>query len=258
MIPVDLTLPTGSTLGYLAALLRVAAFVTSTPFLNRRLPLPGRIAFVLVVALALAAPLPTTDFAGLLSLAVANIGIGLVIGFVTGVAFHAFFAAGAITDLLAGLGIGATFDPVTGAQASVYDRLFDLTAVMVFLVVGGDHLLIRALEASTRALPLDGTVELSPRLQDVVLDQIGVLLIGALQIAAPAIAALFISELVLGVGARLLPQANVFLVGLPLKLLVGLLTGTAIVMSLPTMVDWFIDHTEDLVRLLLTGMRPSE
>lgn len=257
MIPIDLTLPTGATLGYVAALLRVAAFVTSTPFLNRRLPLPGRLAFVFVVALALATPLPPTDFGGLLALAVANIAVGLLIGFVTGVAFQAFFAAGAITDLLSGLGIGATFDPVTGAQASVYDRLFDLTAVIVFFIVGGDHLLIRALDASTVALPLDGSIEISPRLEDVVVDQLGVLMIGALQIAAPAIAALFISELVLGVGARLLPQANVFLVGLPLKLLVGLLTGTAIVMSLPTMVDWFMDHTEGLIRLLLQGVRPG-
>lgn len=254
-MPIDLTLPTGWTLGYLATLLRIAAFVTSTPFLNRRMPLPGRIAFVLAVSLALSDPLPMTDFGGLLALATANIAIGLLIGFVTGIVFQAFFAAGAVTDLLAGLGIGATFDPVTGAQASVFDRVFDLTALMVFLVVGGDHLMLSALDASITVLPLDGTIDISSGLQGVVIDQVGVLMLGAIQIAAPAIAALFLAELVLGVAARLLPQANVFLVGLPLKLLLGILAGTAIVLSLPTMVDWFIDHTEDLVRLLLTGVR---
>jgi flagellar biosynthetic protein FliR len=257
VIPIDLTLPTGWALGYVAALLRVAAFVTSTPFLNRRMPLPGRIAFVLAVSLALANPLPATDLGGLLALAMSNIAIGLLIGFVTGVAFQAFFAAGAITDLLAGLGIGATFDPVTGAQASVFDRIYDLTAIMVFLIVGGDHLMLSALDASTEVLPLDGTIEISSGLQGVVVEQLGVLMLGAIQIAAPAIAALFLAEIVLGVAARLLPQANVFLVGLPLKLLLAILAGTAIVLSMPTMVDWFIDHTEDLVRTLLSGVRAT-
>ncbi|MEO1062721.1 MAG: flagellar biosynthetic protein FliR [Actinomycetota bacterium] len=255
MIPIDLTLPTGWTLGYVAAMLRVAAFVTSTPFLNRRMPLPGRIAFVLAVSLALAVPLPATDFGGLLAMAAANIAIGLLIGFVTGIVFQAFFSAGTVTDVLAGLGIGASFDPVTGAQASVFDRVFDLTALTVFMVVGGDHLMLSALDASTSVLPLDGTIEISSGLQGIVTEQLSILVLGAVQIAAPAIAALFLAEIVLGISARLLPQANVFLVGLPLKLLLGILAGTAVVLGMPTMVEWFIDHTEDLLRTLFSGIR---
>jgi flagellar biosynthetic protein FliR len=251
----DIILPSTSILGFVAAILRASAFVAATPFFNRRLPAPGRLALAIAIALAITEPVSLNSFADLVTIAAANLAIGLLVGFVIGVTFHAFFAAGSIIDLSAGLGIGATFDPLTGANASVFDRFFDVTAMAVFLSIGGHHLMVQGLDATTKALPLDASVEFSPGLQALLIDRVGIMLVGMLQIAAPAIVALLVTELALGVAARLLPRANIFLVGMPARLLVGLVAATAVIVALPTMVQWL---SEDIGRAwsdLLRGIR---
>lgn len=253
----DLTLDTAWAVGFVAAVSRLAAFVMASPLLARRIPLPGRLAIAVAGALFLAEPIEgDPGVAEFVSIVAVNVAVGVVLGFVTGLVFHLFAIAGSLIDLSSGLGIGAEFDPLTGVQSTVFSRLFDYTALVIFLAIGGDRLLMAGLDASVRAIPLGGTISLDPGLVDVIVDTVGWILVTGIQVAMPAMAALFLTEIVLGVGSRLLPQANVFLVGLPLKQLLAVSLAIAVVATFPSFVNGMAGDIEDLFVDALVSLRP--
>ncbi len=251
-----LVVDTQWTAGYLAATIRIGAFVVASPFIARRVGLPGRVVFVLAMSLFLAAPVDRAlDVAALVEMAVANVVVGVLLGFLTGLALNAFAVAGSLIDVSSGLAIGAVFDPLTGAQSSAFERLFDRTAVVIFFLVGGDRVLVAGLDASTRAVPLGRSVDVASALSGVMVEQLVLLFLAGLEIAAPALAALFLAELVLGLSSRLLPQANVFLVGLPAKYLLAMAMGAAVLIAFPTTVRWLVEQVETAFLVGLEGIR---
>ncbi len=254
---IELVVPTASVMGYVAAFVRVGAFFLAVPFLGRRLGAVGRVAISSSLALVMFEPIDPPDLGGLLAIAATNLAVGLLLGFAIGIVFQAFLGAGSVVDTLAGLSIGAQFDPVTGTTAAVFDRFFELTALVVFLAVGGDRFLVSGLAATLDVVALDGGIDIGPRLTDVVTGQLTLLMLGVVQIAAPALVALFATELILGLAARMMPQVNLFVVGLPARLIVGTLAAATIVATMPAMVAWFLDHAEDLFVTLLSGVRPT-
>lgn len=219
--------------GLLLAMTRVAAFVVATPMLPRSIPVVGRAGVVVVLGFALTAPMPGTSLTALLAAAVVNAGVGFVLGYLTGVILHLFTVAGDALDVTSGLSVAAVFDPLTGDRGAVLGRLFPLAALTIFLAVGGLGALVRGLAASVVAIPLDGAIRLDPGLIDVAVRVTGQLLVSGVELALPAIAALFLSEVVLGLASRFAPQANVLMLGLPLKVIVLLTTAPLVLLLFP-------------------------
>ena len=145
------------------------------------------------------------------------------------------------------------FDPSTGSNATVFSRFFDITAVTVFMVLGGHHLLVLGMTTSVEAVPLDGSIQVDPNLADITVNLVGRLMIAGVEIAMPALAALFMTELVLGIAARMMPQANVFLVGLPAKLLLAIAVSGLVLAAFPTAMDGVFQIIEDTFVDVLRG-----
>lgn len=254
----DLDLAAGLLMGLLLALTRVAAFVVASPLLARLVPAPGRVAVTVALGFALAAPVePAVSLPGLLVLATANAAVGLAVGWLTGVLFQLFAAAGGLVDLTSGISVSSLFDPTLGDQAAVYSRLFNQVALALFYVLGGVEALVRGLALSVEALPLDGAVDPQPALADVAVDLTSRLLVLAIELALPLLSALFLTEVVLGLAGRLAPQANVFLLGLPLKLLLALTVGGAVLALFPGAMDSLLAAIADTFRDALRGLMPA-
>lgn len=220
--------------GFLLASLRIGAFVVASPILSRTVPAAGRVAFVVALSLFFATPMPgTLGLASLVTAAAVNVGLGVVLGWMTGLIFHLFAVAGSLLDDSSGLRASAIVDPVTGVSTPVFSQTFRLIALTVFLVIGGDRLLIRGLDATFDAIPLDGSIDLVGGIPDAAVALIGSMLVAAVELAIPAVAALFAAEVVLAIAARLAPQANVFLVGLPVKVLTAMATVVFVVVLMP-------------------------
>jgi flagellar biosynthetic protein FliR len=241
---VELSLDAAWATGLLLAMTRVAAFVVATPLLPRSIPVVGRAGVVVVLGFALASPLPDAGLAGLLGAAVVNVGVGLVLGYLTGVVLHLFTVAGDVLDVTSGLSVAAVFDPLTGDRGAVLGRLLPLAAVTIFLAVGGLGALVQGLAASVVAIPLDGAIRLDPGLVDVAVAVTGRILVAGVELALPAVAALFLSEVVLGLAARFAPQANVLMLGLPLKVIVLLTTVPLVLLLFPEAMAGMIDLVE--------------
>lgn len=221
--PVDVTVDAAWAVGLMLALIRVTTFAVLSPLLGRGIPATARVAFAVAVSMAMTVPVRGVDTVGALVAAGAvNAVIGGVLGFVTGVIVSMFTTAGGIVDWVSGLAVSAVFDPLQGTQAGVFARMFHLTATTLFVVSGGLGLLVTGLVGSVRLLPLDAAISWRPELTGYVVEVVALMLRLGVELALPVIGVLLLVELALGLASRFAPEANVFLLGLPLKLLTSL------------------------------------
>ncbi len=209
--------------GFVLALVRIAAFAVTSPIIGRSIPATGRLAFTVGVAVAAVRPVHgVVELGDLITAAVINAAIGGALGILTGMIIYLFMVAGGILDLISGLFVSQVFDPISGVQGGVYARLFNLTATTLFLVAGGLTVLVSGLVGSVRVLPLDASLSPDPALAGLAIDLISTLVRAGVELALPIMGVMLMLELALGLAARFAPQANVFLLGLPAKLLTSI------------------------------------
>lgn len=253
----DLSFGAETLAGLVLAMTRVGGFITASPYIGQRLPGSGRLAVTLGLSLFLSAPVATEtlEVAPLVTAIVLNLVAGLILGLMTSMLFQAFSAAGAMVDVSSGMAVSAIFDPSMGTQSTIFQRFFDVTAVALFFVMGGHRLLLMGLATSVEVVGLDGNVRLDAGLGDLAVQTLSRYTLASLEIAVPILSALLLSELALGVASRLLPQANVFLLGLPLKILVVLAVVTVSVSSFPSIMGWLLESMEQTFTEVLAGLR---
>lgn len=250
-----LPLDPGWAAGLLLALSRTAGFAAASPVFARALPPAGRVLFALAASLALARPVEgELSLGSLAGSAAMNVAVGLVLAFATGMILHLFDVAGEVLDVSSGLASARILDPVTRLDVGVFTRLFRMTSLAVLLAIGGDRLLVRALARSVEAVPLTGRMSVGPAIGEGLVTSLGALLVAGLELAAPALGALFLAEVALGVAARFAPQANVFLLGLSVKVLLALATLGVVLTLFPGAVRGAVETmlriSGDLVRTL--------
>lgn len=251
----DLSVDLAWVIGLLLAMTRVTGFAVSAVVLAKALPVPGRMAFVLAVSLFLARPTPGVGALGdLIGLAVTNAGMGLALGFLTGLLFHAFATAGELIDVSANLSLAAVFDPSSGEQSAVISRLFTQAAIALFAVGGGLGLIVAMLAWSVEMVPLDGSIAYHDGLASLAIGGLNRLMIVAVELAMPVVGGLFLIEVALGLAARFAPQANVFILGMPIKILVSMgLIGVA-ALVLPGATDAYLAFIEDTTQAVVKGL----
>lgn len=176
--------------------------------------------------------------------------IGLSIGFVTTLLFYGIQMAGQIIGIQIGFGIISVMDPLSNIQISLIGQLYYLVALLVFLALNGHHFLVRALVYSFEVIPLGAGV-FNANLVDLLSSLSGLIFGIALQIAAPVMITLILTDVGLGFIARVAPQMNVFIVGFPLKIMIGLLVITLVISYLPYIFEkMYLRFQEDIITFI--------
>lgn len=155
--------------------------------------------------------------------------IGLIIGFVFMLVFLAVQGAGSIAGYQVGLHVANALDPATQTQASLIGQLWMILAFLIFMSVDGHHLVIRAFTDSYLVIG-PGLTEFNGAVGESMIKYTAYLLLITLKIVAPVMVTLFLADIALGTLARMMPTMNVFFVGIPIKIAVGLLV---LALSLP-------------------------
>jgi flagellar biosynthesis protein FliR len=217
------------------------------PFGNRSVPTLVKVglaaALSLVVGPRLADQAVPLEVGPLLSAAVLQVAAGLALGFLGVLLFATFSFAGGLIDLFSGYSVAQLFDPGTQAPASIFGQFYAVLATTLLFAIDGHLLLVRGFITSFDAAPL--TSLSVDAMAELVTGDIALFFVSALEIAAPLLAALFLSEAALGLLSRAAPQMNIFQVGLPVKILVTLsLAGLA----LPLLPDAVSGITNQVVR----------
>jgi flagellar biosynthesis protein FliR len=150
-----------------------------------------------------------------------EIAVGATIGFIAQLALSAVEIAGELIAHGMGLSIAAVFDPARGEQQTVVASFLNTLALLMFLAMNGHHVLIRAAAVSFERIPLGGMI--APAAAGGVASLGGRLVQSGFALAAPLVALLLVVNVILALVGKAAPQANVFLLGLPLSLGLGLL-----------------------------------
>lgn len=184
------------------------------------------------------------------SLIFREILLGLSVGFVLRIIFSAFSAAGEIIGIQTGLGFARFMDPQNMTQASVIEGFKNILAVMVFFATDAHHLVIKALGRSFADVPLGGFV-LRPENYAFFGELAGRVFTLGLKIGGPLLVVLLIVEVILGVLSRVVPQVNIFLEGIPLKILVAIVVLSLWVsFGIPYLGSLFLGAEADIKRVL--------
>ena len=173
-----------------------------------------------------------------------NVLIGLALGFAVRIVFAGVELAGEMIGLQMGLGFASFFDPASGGQTNAASRFFGTVIALLFIVINGHLLVIAAVVQSFHAFPVGPEPFAFLRMVQPQVWGTEVFALG-LWIALPLIAMLLFINLVLGVISRVAPQMNVFAIGFPVTLSVGLI---GMLLTLPLMQAPF---TMALERMLL-------
>lgn len=215
---------------------RVAGIFMSAPVLSStRIPVQMKVGLAVMVALILrpvvggletGLPGAVLPFA---ALAVRETLIGVTIGFIASLIFSAVQMAGELGDMQAGFAFAGMLDPRTGERTSVIGQVHMLMAWLIFLGVNGHHVLLNGVAESFRAMPL-GAAAAKAGLVDGLMVLASRVFAVALQIGAPVVGAVLLADLALGMLSRTVPQMNVFVVGFPIKMVLGL---TVLMLALP-------------------------
>ncbi len=195
-------------------------------------------------------------------LIIREILIGLVLGFVAYLLFVVIQTAGAFIDIQIGFGIANVIDPMTGASAPVLGNFKYMFALLLFLAMNGHHYLIDGIIRSYDWVPLSNDFFMklyNGSISDFLVKTFGQSFVLAFQMSAPIVTALFLTDVGLGFLARTAPQFNVFVIGMQLKVIVGLIVLLLIVPSFSYLFgDLFGIMFESMQNLLgLMGRKPT-
>ena len=208
--------------------LRVLAVFTVAPvFSMRAIPMLVKVGLAFLVALYAQAvltdqPVISVNGREALGAVAQQVVVGLAIGFAVRLVFSAVELAGEIIGLQMGLNFASFFAPASNAQVSAVARFFGHMATLLFVVINGHLMVLMAVVKSFDSFPADGNF--LQALGQMRLHELGASLFSsALWIALPMIALLTFVNLTLGIISRVAPQMNIYAVGFPVTLTVGLL-----------------------------------
>ncbi len=211
---------------YLLPVFRIAAFVTAAPILSTGM-VPVRIRFIIAVAISIAVfpgLTPSTDIdpvsLSMVLMILQQILIGVSLGFVMQFIFAAVVNGGQLIGMQMGLGFAQMMDPQTGVNVPVVSQFYNIIAVLLFLSINGHLVLIQIISESFNLIPVTGEGMSMSAIEALVFFSTW-MFSGALIMVLPAVVALLMINMVMGVFTRATPQMNIFAVGFSVTITAG-------------------------------------
>lgn len=204
----------------------LALFATAPVFSMRAIPMRVKIGLAFFIALCAQAMLAPQPIIGVndreaLGAVAQQVAVGMGLGFAVRIVFAALEMAGEVIGLQMGLNFAAFFDPASGGQLSAVGRFFGHMATLLFVVINGHLVVLLAVVKSFEFFPVDGNFFAS--LAQMRLFELGsALFSSAFWLALPLIALMLFVNLTLGIISRVAPQMNIYAIGFPVTLTVGM------------------------------------
>ncbi|AIQ75070.1 MULTISPECIES: flagellar biosynthetic protein FliR [Paenibacillus] len=247
---------------FLLIFCRITAFFVVVPvFSSQGVPTTFKIGISFFVALVVFSANGTgltipQDFSYILLIA-REVLIGLLLGFVGYLMFMAIQTAGSFIDIQIGFGIANVIDPMTGTSAPILGNFKYMIALLMFLSMNGHHHLLDAIVYSYKWVPMNNDLFLGMidgSLSEFLVRTFAQSFVLAFQMSAPLVTALFLTDVGLAFLARTAPQYNVFVIGVPLKIIIGLalllvlMPGLAVLFQ--NLFDIMFESMENLLNLM--------
>lgn len=257
---VDALLPglsTATLTTFLLVLARTGSWVVTSPlFGGKGVAGVSRLAVMAGLSLFLTPLVQTPDvptsLAGFAASAVAQAAVGLALGFLTGLLFSAFEVAGTLADLSSGFSYAMIVDPLSGQPAAALSRLFSMAFLALLFVTDAYQTVLAGFVTSFRALPIDTLPHLSSDAAATLAHASTQVLASAIEVAAPLLGVLFLTDVALSVASRFVPSSNALATALPVKTLVALGVAGAVLTLMPAEIGTLLEPATTLPFSVLT------
>ena len=176
---------------------------------------------------------------------------GIILGLISNIAFEVVLMAGSLIDVHIGLSMVNTIDPNSETNTTITGNLLHYVALVIFFIVDGHHMLIKSLIESFILLPIGKGLLYGDTMMTIIEIIANYFVIG-LKIALPIVLIILLADVCMGLISRAVPQINVMILGLPVKMLIGII---AIAISLPIIIKLFlnnISYLPDIFRKIIT------
>lgn len=210
-------------------------FLTAPIFGHRLFPTQMKIGLVFLLVIVTMPTIqtititPANSLIELGAMVLRELMVGFLIGFVFKLLFKAAELAGSMAGYQVGLAISSAFDPSVGDRLGAFGRYWILLGTLIFLAINGHHLIIRAFSDSYRVIE-PGQMQVVGSTADLMIRYSAYVFVLAIKIAAPILVTVILMDVALGTVSKIMPTMNIFIVGFPLKIGIGMLV---VAMSLP-------------------------
>jgi flagellar biosynthesis protein FliR len=246
----------------LVIFVRIIAFITVLPvFTTATIPLQAKLSFSLFFAYIIFSAGKVTDvyyfnsLIGYAMILIQELLVGIIMAFNVYTVFAIINFAGQLMDFSVGFSMVSVFDPMSQIQVPITGNLYYFVISILFIQSGGINTFIAGLFYSYDAIPVGSSIIIgNGELMQVLMDMMVKYFIFGVQIALPLVGTILIIDVVLGILVKAVPQMNVFVVGMPIKLLAGLVllyTITPILFTIYEIIfEYAISVFTDVVRSL--------
>ena len=213
---------------FILLLMRTGGILMTAPIFSHN-SIPRRVIIGMTLGLAVVLMPLVSDFSlpqtesliELVFLCLKEVIVGVIIGLVFTIIFLGIRLAGSIVGYQIGFAMVNVMDPNSPNPVSILGEFWYLLATLLFLMINGHHIILSGLVDSFKIIPL-GMATPSGQVGEWFIKYSSYVFILAIKFAAPVIITIFLTEVCMGVLARTMPQMNIFIVGFPLKIFVGL------------------------------------
>lgn len=241
---------------YILILVRISAFVVSAPFLsNTSVPRKVKIglSFFLGVVIANSITYTPLEYVGVIGFAgvvIKELMVGLCLGYISSICMYIVNFSGQMIDMEIGFSMANMMDPSTKIQSTVTGNFYSYMVMFMMFVTNMHYYVIGAILDSFQLVPV-GQVVLNDKMYLVAMKFIADYFIIGFRIILPIFASILLINIVLGILVRVAPQMNMFVVGMQIKIFVGLIILLLIVELMPMVSSFIFDEMKTMLRLMV-------
>ncbi len=245
----------------LMVLVRISSFVMTAPFFSIQ-SVPARVkagaSLVMTLMMLPVLPASTVAYSGVIGyfvLILKEAVVGATLGLMCQLCLYVVNFAGQIIDMEMGLSMASMFDPSTRMQVTVTGNIYNYFVMLLLVVTNMHYYVIRAILDSFTSFPV-GQAVFRTGLKDILVDFVGNYLLISLRIVLPFFCCMLIINVVLGVLSKAAPQMNMFVVGIQIKVLAGVLVLVLLIQTLPTVADFIFNEMKVVITEVYHSFAP--
>lgn len=246
---------------YLMVLVRITGFVMTAPFFSYQsvpIRMKAAISIMLSIFVIQTIPVITISYSGVVGfsiLVLKEFVIGAILGFMCNLCFYIVNFAGHVMDMEMGLSMATMFDPSTRMQITVTGNIYNYFMMLLLVVTNMHYYIIRSIIDSFQYFNV-GQAVFRMGLKDIMVDFMANYFLIALRIVLPVFCCMLILNVILGVLTKAAPQMNMFVVGIQIKLIVGLIVLLLLVQTLPMVSDFIFSEMKNISSQIITTFTP--
>ncbi len=246
---------------YLLILVRITSFIAVAPFYSANtIPIRVKMSFSVVLTLILIPVVPMVELQyvgifGYTALLLQEAAVGLILGFMCNICMYIVSFAGQLMDIEIGLSMANIYDPMTSISVTVTGNMYTYLVMLIMMATNMHHYVLRAILDTFSHFNV-GQAVFQGNIVETAVSFMGNYFLIGFRIVLPIFACMLIMNVILGVLSRAAPQMNMFVVGIQLKVFVGILVLLIIIPTVSTVANFVFDIMKDTVTQIYNAFLP--